>query len=184
MIETITRYIIERLRVGVLANTVQGTHSDVQEIAQLPVLIVYLPTATPTRLDCSNEPEVIRDEGAGTVQIVLPPGYYDLAFDYEIIAETSREALQIGQALLAWFGAHPYLQIEGGEYPLWNPEPLGPPGRTSPENLRRVAGRFIVENVEIPSGITYTGKPAKEFQSIYINERGGTDTIQYSLKRG
>ncbi|MGE5528062.1 MAG: hypothetical protein ACM3X6_02840 [Patescibacteria group bacterium] len=184
MLELVTRTLVEQLQAAVLANTVITTHSDALEIASLPIVIVFQPELELARPDHANENEVVKDEDAGTVQITLPGGIYDLGFDIEIVAELTREVLAIGQSLLVWLNANPYLVVDGQEHEMETPEPLSRPSRTSTANLRRAAGRLMVRDVELPSGIYHIGKLAKELSMVYTNERGGEDPLQYSLKRG
>lgn len=54
--EAVMRTLLQGLKANVLANTVSATHSDLLEIAQLPVLILFLPDADRIRLDDANVP--------------------------------------------------------------------------------------------------------------------------------
>ncbi|MGE5551517.1 MAG: hypothetical protein ACM3ZC_13475 [Bacteroidota bacterium] len=188
MLKLISRTLVERLQAAVLANTVITTHSDILEIAQLPVLVVFQPELEPVRPDHANENKVSKDEETGTSLTTLPGGFYHLGFDYEITAENTREVLTIGQSLLVWLSAHPYLTVTvddvDHEFELDAPDPLSRPGRTSGANLRRASGRLVIRDVELPSGVYRVGKLAKQFRITYQNDRGGQDVLQHSMKRG
>ncbi len=183
MIEAVMRTLLQGLVKDVLANTVTSTHDSMLEIADLPVLVLYLPDVVETRIDDANVPVEVKDEAAGTVKVYAPPGFYDLQFDFEIAAEKALEVLGIGEKLTAWLEAHPYLTVGEYEYPLRVLEPLTSPNRAGGSVLR-ATGRFVVEGVEVSSGVSWDGKLAKEFQTTFHNPvTGGEDNVAYSLKK-
>jgi hypothetical protein len=183
MIEAVMRTLLQRFKAEVLPNTVASTHDSMLEIAQLPVLVLFLPDVAEVRLDDANVPDEVKDETAGTVRVYAPPGFYDLQFDFEIAAEKALEVLGIGEKLTTWLEANPYLAVGEYEYPLRVLEPLTSPNRAG-GGLLRATGRFVVEGVEVSSGLYYDGKLAKEFQASYNNPlTGGEDNVSYSLKK-
>jgi hypothetical protein len=183
MIEAVMRTLLQRFKAEVLPNTVISTHDSMLEIAQLPVLILFLPDVVEVRLDDANVPDQVKDETAGTVRVYAPPGFYDLQFDFEIAAEKALEVLSISEKLTAWLEANPYLVVGEYEYPLRILEPLTSPSRAG-GGLLRATGRFVVEGVEVSSGVFYDGKLAKEFQATYHNPvTGGEDNVSYTLRK-
>jgi hypothetical protein len=182
--EAVMRTLLQGLKANVLANTVSATHSDLLEIAKLPVLILFLPDADRIRLDDANVPVQLKDEAAGTVRVYDPVLTYNLAFDFEVVAETSLEVLGIGERMAAYLEANPYLAVNGKEYPMRTVEPMGRPRAAGPANLRRAAGSFVVEGVEVETGRFQDGKLAKQFEAVYENRAtGGTDQMISSLKK-
>ncbi|AYO30594.1 hypothetical protein D2962_08150 [Biomaibacter acetigenes] len=183
MIESVMRTLLQRFKAEVLPNTVTSTHDSMLEIAQLPVLVLFLPDITEARIDDANVPNLVKDEVAGTVRVYAPPGFYDLQFDFEVTAENTLEVLGVGEKLTAWIGANPYLSVGEYEYPLRFIEPLSSPNRAGGK-LIRASGRFVVEGIEVSSGVYYDGKLAKEFQATFNNPTtGGEDNVAYSFKK-
>ncbi|MDI3548130.1 MAG: hypothetical protein PWR10_1782 [Halanaerobiales bacterium] len=181
--EAVMRALLQEFKANVLQNSVSATHSDMLEIAKLPVLILFLPDVARARLDDANVPVQVKDEAAGTVRVYDPSPTYDLGFDYEVIAETTMEVLDIGERLAAFFESLPYLTVDGKEYPVRIVEPMGRTGTTGPANLRRAAGSFVIEGVEVDTAKFRDGKLAKQFEAVYENlATGGTDEMIISLK--
>ncbi|NSW82527.1 MAG: hypothetical protein HPY90_04500 [Syntrophothermus sp.] len=182
--EAVMRTLLQGLKANVLANTVSATHSDMLEIAELPVLILFLPDAARSRLDDANVPVQVKDETAGTVRVFDPAPTYDLAFDFEVVAETTTGVLEIGEKMAAYLEANPYLTVNSKEYPVRVVEPMGRPGAVEPANLRRASGSFVVESVEVDTGKFQDGKLARQFEAVYENQTtGGTDQATWSLKK-
>ena len=183
MIVDVMRTLLRRLKAEVLPNTVTSTHDSMLEIAELPVLVVFLPDVAEVRLDDSNVPDEFKDEAAGTARVYAPPGFYDLQFDFEITAENVLDVLGIGEKLMSWMEANPYLAVGEYEYPMRLVDPLASPNRAG-SGLLRATGRFVVEGVEISSGVYSDGKLAREFQVTYQNTvTGGKDDAAYNLKK-
>lgn len=181
--EAVMRMLLQKFKAHVLLNTVSSTHSDMLEIAKVPILILFLPDIARIRLDDANVSVQLKDEAAGTVRVFDPSPTYDLGFDYEVIADTTMGVLEIGEKLAAFFEATPYLNVNNKEYPVTITAPIGGPGGTGPANLKRATGSFMVEGVEVDLGTFQDGKLAKQFEAVYENQAtGGTDQMVSSLK--
>lgn len=177
--EAVARKLLQEFKTNVLQNTVSSTHSDMLEIADTPILILFMPDIDRIRLDDANVPVQIKDEAAGTVRVFDPPPAYNLSFDYEIIAETTMEVLRIGEKLATFFETTPYLKVNYKEYPVNITAPISSPGGIGPSNLRRATGSFMVEGVEVDIGTFQEGKLVKRFEAVYENlATGGTDQMR------
>lgn len=187
----VIRALIRALKAGVHPYVVTGGHSDVVELAELPAVVVYLPDATERRIDDANVPEVEKDPVLGTGRVYPPAGVYDLSFGVEIVAERTAEVSAIGQRLLTWVQANPYLAVElldaqgrslgTIEYALRGGEP-GRVARVEPDNLKRSATVLVVEGVELQAGTYRETRLTATFEAAVENpSTGGSDSIVSGL---
>lgn len=114
-VENTMRAVIRLLKAGVLDNVVQVTHADYGEIAQIPALILYFPRVTEVRHEGANERVVTKDFQAGVFRTSPPPRFYDLEFDYELVAATMvgpEGLLQLTQKCLTFFAEHTTVAVD------------------------------------------------------------------------
>ncbi|HHY36544.1 MAG TPA: hypothetical protein GX518_02515 [Firmicutes bacterium] len=184
MIEAVTRKLLQILKKEVHSNTVLATHSDMQELASLPAVILYSPIAEKLRYDDANVPIQEKNYGAGTVKIYASPLLYNLSFDYEIIAETTLEVLAVGERLVLFLENTPYLAVAGKSYPLTVAQAFNRAGTLAPANVRRAVGNFVVEGVELELADYTEGKLVRKAEVIAENLRtGGRETIELRWRK-
>lgn len=183
MLEKVMKVVILQLQEHVLKNTVQGTEYDLVELAELPAVILFAPIIEKVRYDDSNETRSDKNFVEGTYKETPAPFYYNLVFKFEIITEKTLDLLAIQQKMLIWLEENPYLDVEELGFPLQYSDIHNQTTQSdTKEGLRRSAGSFTIEGVEIMSNKTTEGKLATSMRIGYKNlNNGAWDFVEFKV---
>lgn len=181
-IENTMRAVIRLLKAGVLNNVVEVTHVDYGEIAGIPALILYFPRVTEVRIEASNERVVTKDLLLGQFRVSPPPRFYDLEFDYELVADTMigpKGLLQLTQKCLAFFAEHTTVSVDltddlgvvyGTDVYQLVPTLALSPGAVSTAYMT-ARGSFAVREVRVEDRRVITGPLVTGLQLTYRDEK-------------
>lgn len=180
-IENTIRAVMRLLEQEVLVSVEMQTHTDFGQIAQPPVLILYFPRIRETRTEASNEWVNQKDLESMTYRASPPPRFYDLEFDYEIVARTTSgpEGLaQLSQRCLAFFAEHPVVEVEltddAGQTCGTDTYQVMPTIELTPgpvgQDYRTARGAFVVQEVRVEDRRTVTGPLVGGFELTYEDE--------------
>lgn len=159
-LEAVMRVVSDSLKAGVVPEVVISTHTDFNELATLPALVLFYPELQPYSPNEKNE-EQIEKHDDGTTTIRPPNAYKTLQFDIQILSERIIGAgglLQLQTNFIVWLQKNRTITVEGKVYEVHGDEPAQPPRfGANLSNLKRVDATLQVLGVEIETGDTKTG---------------------------
>lgn|GEM_PF-3525235 len=181
-IENTMRAVIRLLKSSVLDNVVQVTHVDYGEIARVPALVLYFPQVAEVRHEASNERVVTKDVEAGIFRASPPPRFYDLEFDYELVAATiagPESLLQLAQKCLTFFAEHTTVAVDltddAGVVYGTDVYELAPTLALSPGSVSAAymtaRGSFAVRDVRVEDRRVITGPLVRRLEMAYRDEQ-------------